>query len=113
MKTQLALIAVSAATLAACASPEDRIVSQLMDYGLGRNQAVCMADELVDRLSTRQLRALADAAKAIKTEGRDVRDMSVGELAKRVTRLGDPELVAVLTRAGFGCAVLGGDGFRI
>ena len=40
-------------------------------------------------------------------EGRNLRNMTIRELAERVRRTGDPELFAVLTRAGIGCAVLG------
>jgi hypothetical protein len=96
--------------LAACASPEVRIAQRLMDYGLSRSTAGCMADQLEDRLSNRQLKTLASLASDITREGRSVRDMTVRELAERVRRTGDPELFAVLTRAGVGCAVLGGDG---
>jgi len=102
-------IATVAATLAlsACASPEARIADKLMDYGFDRPTATCVGRELEDRLSNRQLRTLANLAADISREGRDVRDMSVRELADRVRRTGDPELFAVLTRAGIGCAVLG------
>lgn len=93
--------------LSGCASPETRIADKLMDYGFDRPTAVCVGKELEDRLSNRQLRTLANLATDIKREGRDVRDMSVRELADRVRRTGDPELFAVLTRAGIGCAVLG------
>lgn len=97
----------AALALSACASPEMRIADKLMDYGFDRSTAVCVGKELEDRLSNRQLRTLANLATDISREGRDVRDMSVRELADRVRRTGDPELFAVLTRAGIGCAVLG------
>ena len=98
-----------AATLAlsACATPERRIASTLMDYGFDRSTAYCVGEELEDRLSNRQLRTLANVASDIRRDGRDVRNMSIRELADRVRRTGDPELFAVLTRAGIGCAVLG------
>lgn len=102
------ILAVAAAIgLSACATPETRIASALMDYGFDRKTATCVGEELEDRLSNRQLRTLAGLAKDIKREGRDVRDMSIRDLADRVRRTGDPELFAVLTRAGVGCAVLG------
>jgi hypothetical protein len=95
------------ATIAACASPEHRISQKLMDYGFDRSTATCVGDELEDRLSSRQLTTLADLVTDLSREGRDVRNMTVRELAERVRRTGDPELLAVLTRAGIGCAVLG------
>lgn len=98
-----------AATLAlsACASPEVRIAQKLMDYGLERSTAYCIGDELEDRLSNRQLKTLANLASDLSREGRDYRNMTIRELSDRVRRTGDPELFAVLTRAGIGCAVLG------
>lgn len=98
-----------AATLAlsACATPETRIASTLIDYGFDRSTAYCVGEELEDRLSNRQLRTLAGLASDIRREGRDVRNMTIRELSDRVRRTGDPELFAVLTRASIGCAVLG------
>lgn len=106
--TRLWMLPVAATlALSACATPETRIAQKLMDYGFDRSTATCMGEELEDRLSNRQLRTLANLATDISREGRDLRDMSVRELADRVRRTGDPELFAVLTRAGIGCAVLG------
>jgi len=111
MKRNLMLPVAATLALAACASPEVRIAQKLMDYGLSRSTATCMADQLEDRLSNRQLKTLANLTSDIGREGRDLRNMTVRELADRVRRTGDPELFAVLTRAGVGCAVLG-DGLR-
>ena len=99
--------------LSACASPEVRIAQKLMDYGLNRSTATCMAEELEDRLSNRQLKTLANLATDISRDGRDIRNMTIRELSDRVRRTGDPELFSVLTRAGVGCAVLGSDFFRL
>jgi len=98
-----------AVTLAigACASPEVRISQKLMDYGFDRSTATCVGNELDDRLSNRQLRTLADIITGLQRDGRDIRSMTVRELADHVRRSGDPELLTVLTRAGIGCAVLG------
>jgi len=108
MTNRLWALAVGGAlALSACASPEVRIAQRLVDYGFDRSTAYCVGDELEDRLSNRQLRTLADLASDLSREGRSVRNMTVRELAERVRRTGDPELFAVLTRAGIGCAVLG------
>lgn len=93
--------------LGACASPEVRISQKLMDYGFDRSTANCVGDELDDRLSNRQLRTLADIVTGMTRDGRDIRNMRLRDLADHVRRSGDPELFAVLTRAGIGCAVLG------
>lgn len=93
--------------IAACASPDVRITQKLMDYGFDRSTASCVGNELDDRLSNRQLRTLADIVTGMTRDGRDIRNMTVRDLADHVRRSGDPELFAVLTRAGIGCAVLG------
>ena len=96
-----------ALAIGACASPEVRISQKLMDYGFDRSTATCVGSELDDRLSNRQLRTLADLITGLQRDGRDIRSMTIRELADHVRRSGDPELLAVLTRAGIGCAVLG------
>lgn len=107
MKLQMILPLAVVATIAACAAPEHRISQRLMDYGFDRSTATCVGDELEDRLSNRQLRTLADLVTGLSRDGRDIRNMTVRELADHVRRSGDPELFATLTRAGIGCAVLG------
>lgn len=97
----------AALALSACASPEVRIAQRLIDYGFDRSTAYCVGDELEDRLSNRQLKTLANLVSDMSREGRSLRNMTIRELADRVRRTGDPELFAVLTRAGIGCAVLG------
>lgn len=93
--------------IAGCASPEVRISQKLMEYGFDRSTANCVGSELDSRLSNRQLRTLADIVTGMTRNGGDIRNMTVRDLADHVRRSGDPELFAVLTRAGIGCAVLG------
>ena len=91
--------------LAACASTyEARVESRLVDMGLSRSKARCMAERLVDRLSQSQLRKLGRLAGI---ENRDIRKMTLSELFDRVEALGDPEILKVTTRAGIGCAIRG------
>ena len=46
-----ALVALIALALSACATPETRVRTALMDAGLSQPIAACMADRMVDRLS--------------------------------------------------------------
>jgi hypothetical protein len=94
------------AMLGACAAtPEARVRTALMDYGLAEPQAKCMAAEMVDDLSVRQLMKLNRVSK---TGRDDLRRMTMGEFVDFVRRNGDPELVSVTARAALGCAILGG-----
>lgn len=75
-----------------------------MDAGLSRPMASCMADRMVDRLSTSQLRNLSRLAGA---GDRDIGDMTIEEFLRRSRALLDPEIYEVVTRAGLGCAIAG------
>lgn len=95
------------ALLAGCASvtPEEAVRHRLIDAGLKPPVAACMAERLVRRLSPEELRRLGHAAQL--AEGRQVDEMTVGELADRISAVGDPHIVEVVTRAGIGCAIAG------
>ncbi|WP_300536727.1 hypothetical protein [Sphingosinicella sp.] len=96
----------AAALLAGCAaSYESRIERSLTSAGISRPVAGCMADQMVDRLSTTQLKRLARFAKGV--DRREVERMSLREIQKRFQAIGDPEIVEVVTRAGLGCALMG------
>jgi hypothetical protein len=91
--------------LAACATPENRIESRLVEAGLGERSASCIADELTDRLSIGQLRRLSDFVKSVSGENR-VERLTLGQLANRLGGIGDPAIVSAVTRAGLGCAII-------
>ncbi|HJQ15658.1 MAG TPA: hypothetical protein VJ859_01545 [Allosphingosinicella sp.] len=92
-------------SLSACASTyQSRIEAKLVAMGLSHSKARCMAERLVDRLSEDQLRSLGRLAAL---QHRDVGKMSIEELIRRSAALGDPKIVAVVTRAGLGCAIRG------
>ena len=96
----------AAALLAGCAaSYENRIERSLTSAGVSRPVAGCMAGQMVDRLSTAQLKRLARFAKGV--DRREVEQMSLREIQRRFQAIGDPEIVAVVTRAGLGCALMG------
>jgi hypothetical protein len=88
--------------LSACASPESRLRTGLMDAGLSRSQSACMAERMTDKLSIAQLIRLSSLSKM---KGQEVRDMSAKEFLHNVRALRDPEIVSVSTRAFLGCAI--------
>jgi len=103
---RLSLAIALALTLAACAtvSPEAKVRNALLDAGLSPSMAHCMAERMVDRLSLTQLRRLNSLAKL---PGRDIGNMTVDEFLYRARALEDPEIFAVVSRAGLGCAIAG------
>jgi hypothetical protein len=100
MKRMVAIASVLA--LSACATPETRVRTALMDAGLSKPIASCMADRMVDRLSLIQLNKLSGLKKL---RGQNMRKITVDELLRRTRSLQDPEILGVVTSSGLICAV--------
>ncbi|MEY4618867.1 MAG: hypothetical protein RIS65_39 [Pseudomonadota bacterium] len=97
-----ALVTFVALALSACATPETRIRTALMDAGLSQPIAACMADRMVDRLSLVQLNKLSGLKKL---RGQDMRKITVEDFLKRTRALQDPEILGVVSASGLMCAV--------
>ena len=97
-----ALVTFVALALSACATPETRVRTALMDAGLSRPIAACMADRMVDRLSLVQLNKLSGLKKL---RGQDMRRVTVADFLKRTRSLQDPEILGVVSSSGLICAV--------
>jgi hypothetical protein len=91
-----------AATLASCATPETRVRNGLIEAGLSRPMASCMAQRMVERLSLLQLRRL-DRLSTLRD--RNLRQMTPDEFLHRARALGDPETLAVMTTSAGVCAL--------
>jgi hypothetical protein len=99
---RLALVALPLLALSACATPETRVRTALMDAGLSRPIATCMAQRMVDRLSLGQLQRLSRLSGIGQTQ---IGQLTVREFLKKTAALGDPEILGVVTTAGLGCAI--------
>jgi type IV pilus biogenesis protein CpaD/CtpE len=97
-----ALVALIALALSACATPETRVRTALMDAGLSQPIAACMADRMVDRLSLAQLNKLSGLKKL---RGQDMRKITVEDFLKRTRSLQDPEILGVVSASGLICAI--------
>jgi hypothetical protein len=96
------ILLAAALILPGCAATyENRIESKLVDAGLSRSVAACMAERLVDRLSPAQLQSLGRLA------GSKVGQMRVEDFLRRLRTTVDPEVFAVVTRVGVGCTLAG------
>jgi hypothetical protein len=98
----IALVSLAALALSACATPETRIRTALMDAGLSQPMAACMADRMVDRLSLVQLNRLGGLKKL---RSQDMRKISVDEFLRRTRALQDPEILSVATSSAVVCAI--------
>jgi hypothetical protein len=103
MLRTLATLTVAVVALAGCAGlAKPSVRSALVDAGARPRVADCMAERMTDRLSIEQLQKLkrVEAAPGEKTS-----DLSAVEIVERVSRVGDPEVVAVTASAGAVCSV--------
>ena len=97
------VIAAAALTLGACASlATPTVEAELVAAGVRAPIASCMAKRMTDRLSIAQLQKIKRARGA---PGEKVSDLSVSELLARADRIGDAQVVSVLTRSGAACAL--------
>jgi hypothetical protein len=80
-----------------------QVKGALVEAGIGEKRAACMATRMVDRLTIVQLWKLRQgmAAQPGEPEG----GYGLGELVKRLRRVGDGETVAVLTTSAGLCAI--------
>jgi len=101
----LALPILATLALAGCVTPEAKVRSALVEAGLSRPVASCMAERMVDQLSYAQLERLRSLAKL---GGDRAEDLSVRQLVRRLDALGDPEIVSVVTSSGLRCAIAAG-----
>jgi hypothetical protein len=99
---RLALAVGALLTVTACATPETRVRTALINAGLPKPIASCMADRMVDRLSLIQLNKLSGLKKL---RNQDVGKLSVDQFLKRTRSLQDPEILGVVTSSGLICAV--------
>jgi hypothetical protein len=99
---RVAVVTITAFALSACATPETRVRTALMEAGLSKPIASCMAGRMVDRLSLIQLNRLSSLKKL---RNKDIRKLSVEEFLKRTRSLQDPEILGVVTSSGLICAV--------
>lgn len=99
---RIAFVTATALALTACATPETRVRTALIDAGLSKPIATCMADRMVDRLSLIQLNKLSGLKKL---RGQNMRKVTVDEFLKRTRSLQDPEILGVVTSSGLICAV--------
>ena len=105
MRLPIVLAAMIALGACTTVSTEARVREKLLEAGLKPRMAECVAPRLVDHLSLAQLRKLGQLAKLPREQA--VKHMRIEDFLARLGTLGDPEIGAVATRAGLGCAIAG------
>lgn len=90
--------------ITACATPESRLRTGLVEAGLSKKQSGCMAGQMADKLSLGQMMKLSSLRK-LKEDS--VKDMSVRQFLRNVRALEDPEILSITSKAAVGCALFG------
>ena len=80
-----------------------QVESALLDSGIGPKRADCMAGRMADRLSLWQLYKLQQGMAPREDEAEN--PTGLGDLIKRLRRVGDGEVVAVVTTSSGLCAI--------
>jgi hypothetical protein len=80
-----------------------QVKGSLIEAGVGEGRAQCIADRMVERLTLPQLWKLRQGMAPQPGEPENAE--GVGELVKRLDRVGDGEAVAVLTTSAGLCAI--------
>lgn len=99
---RLATLGLGGLLLAGCVQTiaESRVQSALVDAGLDRGNADCMASRMVDRLTIEQLRKL----EGLKPQGNEPAQPTTLEgYIERVARVGDAEVLAVTSSSAALC----------
>lgn len=100
MRTLMLTVA-AGAVLAGCATPETRLRNGLVEAGLSKPLATCMAERMVDRLSLVQLRRLS----ALGSLGdKPLTELTPEQFFRKVRALKDPEILGVTTSSAAICA---------
>lgn len=87
--------------LAACATPEARLRTGLVDAGLPQPIAACMAERMVDRLSLTQLRRIGSLASL---KDKRVDNLTLTQFTRKIRALRDPEILTVTISSAAVCA---------
>jgi hypothetical protein len=98
MQARIAPAVLIVLALTACAVPEARLRTGLVNAGLSPSLAACMAERMADRLSLIQLRRIGDLPRATSS-------VSVQQFLHRVRSLGDAQILAVSSSSAALCAV--------
>ncbi len=92
--------------LAGCAvTPEQKVRTALVDAGVSDSVAKCMARPMAHKLSIQQLLELKRLGSLARADPEQ--KMTPRRILRKVEALGDPEIVAVTSRAALGCTILG------
>lgn len=101
---KLFLISV-ALTVAACASPRERIADSLTGYGLDEARAQCVGGELQRNLSLGQLQELGRVARAFRERDPNPSVLTASDLLRAAAEVRDPRVAIEVAKAAGRCDI--------
>jgi hypothetical protein len=98
------LIVIAAAlSLAACATPRERIADSLVGYGLDQARANCVGEQLQRDLSLSQLQELGRVARSYRARDPDPSRLTLDDLLRAASEIRDPAIALSVARAAGRC----------
>lgn len=86
-----------------CASPRKQVAGGLMDLGLAKRPAHCMADGLNDRLDKQDMKTLAGFLDGVEKSRRGRR---IDKVINAIDEMGDERIATAAAKTGIACTVL-------
>jgi hypothetical protein len=90
-------------TVAACASPKERIADSLTGYGIEQGRASCVGEHLQRSLSLSQLAELGRAARAARERDPDPSKLTLDDLLRAASQVRDPKVALEVAKAAGRC----------
>ena len=101
---QMVAVPALAIALAACMSTSDRIATELVKAGLDQARAQCVGTSLERDLSLNQLRQLASAARAYRSNDNNPGRLTGSDLLRVSAQVRDPAVSIAVAKAAALCA---------
>jgi hypothetical protein len=90
-------------TVAACASPKQRIADGLTGYGIAEAPARCVGEQLQRTLSIGQLAELGRVAQATRARDPDPSRLTLDDLLRAASEVRDPRVAIEVAKAAGRC----------
>jgi hypothetical protein len=103
MRGILAVVACGLAATA-CVDTSERISSELVKAGLDQQRAQCVGQRLERDLSLNQLRQLANAARAYRSNDSTPGRLTGSDLLRASAQVSDPAVTVAVAKAAAACA---------
>lgn len=97
-------VLIPALAMVACVNTSDRISDKLVEAGLDAQTAQCVGKSLERDLSLGQLRQLANAARAYRTNDSTPGRLSGSDLLRASAEVRDPAVTVAVAKAAARCA---------